>query len=118
MKLLRNKETGAIFGWADQLSKQSWMEPYDPATNVVIAKEEEPEVVVEIKEEPEQPRWDFRKNDGPVYRDVVRLANKKEVSLDDIDTFNPGPSDFKVKYSNMSVKSAVSEFKIRAKDGE
>ena len=115
MALMRNKVTGVIFGWTEALSQQSWMEPYDPAIEVAIQPEQEEPI--EIKE-PEPPRWDFRKNDGPVYRDVVKLANSKEVSLDDIDTFNPGPSDFKVKYSNMSVKSAVSEFKIRAKDGE
>ena len=122
-KLLRNKITGVVFPYNDIIAKQAQMEPYDPEEAVVKEKPVKKEVIVEQKPEPEVveepfPEWEARAKDGPVLRDVIKLANRKRIDIGSLEKFNPSPSDFKAEYSRMAVKAAVSEFKQRVLDGE
>ena len=141
-KFLRNTETGVIFNYSDTIALQPWMEPYKPekaTQDKQVQEQERPltiestetekkvkerlsdDVVMVMKEMESEPSfvpWVSYDDDGPVYRDVVKKANKQLVTLGRLDMFNPTSSDFKVAYNSVSVKSALSEFKRRAREGE
>lgn len=128
-KLLRNVLTGVVFPTSATLEQQPWMEPYEPKAAVNVIKEEKTESIkiksaprhdeIEEKEE-EVPfvKWEVNSDDGPVYRALVKMANHKQITMVDINDFNPGVGDFKEKFNPVAVKSAVSEFKTRALNGE
>lgn len=134
-KFLRNVDTGVIFGYNDIIAQQPWMVPYEEEEGEAISEAIQPavedipvkteiKITAEISAErsAEVLRWEFRKNDGPVLRDVVKLANMLKVNMDSLENFNPGPSDLWERcgnnYNPISIKAAVSEFKVRAKNGE
>jgi len=125
-KLLRNTMTGVIFPFSDTLEKQLWMEPYNPkeAVNEPTEKTESIKIISEeinkelTKEEVPFVEWEHRSDDGPVYRSLIKLANRKMITMDNINTFNPSFGDFKEKFNPVAVKAAISEFKIRALNGE
>ena len=127
-KLLRNVVTGVLFPSSPALEQQPWMEPYNQTAAVNVIEEEKVESIKmksvprhdEEEKEEEVPfiEWETRTEDGPVYRALVKMANRKRITMVDINDFNPIVSDFKEKFNPVAVKSAVSEFKTRALNGE
>lgn len=52
MRMLRNKNTGAIFGWTALLAELDYMEVYEPLINKEVVAEPVVEKSIDIEEEP------------------------------------------------------------------
>jgi hypothetical protein len=116
-RYLKNMETGVVFVFSKAIVDQPNMIPYDP-------EEENEEEAVE-EEEPVDlyagvpfSEYKAEETDGPVFKDVVKLANAKQVTLSKLAKFNPRPADFKAHYASGPIKMAVAELKRRVLPGE